>query len=174
KEHPSRYFLSKAQAMDRLEELMIKLNNTPKDGEYHKGRTPKEVYEATFTTKLEFIPDEFSQYFKSNEIRNALVTRNGLRFEFGRQIFRYKDSHELGSLKGARVLVRFSPENPSTCVVVHDSLQKPLVVPREPLCSHFATDEELALRHRACANFDSYYKELYRSLQPAFSADFKA
>jgi len=173
KEHPSRFFLSKLQFLERLMELVEKLNNTPKRGKYHEGRTPKQVFEDEFTTPLVKIPPEFRQYFASNVIEGVLIGRNGVQFQFGSQKFTYKDNYDLGRLKGQRVEVRFSPENPAVCSIVHPSLSSPIVIEREPLASHKPIEGELNQRNSACANFDGYHKELYRSLQPMFRADFE-
>ncbi|MBI2928045.1 MAG: Mu transposase C-terminal domain-containing protein [Verrucomicrobia bacterium] len=173
KEDPAQFFLSKQQMLDVLTETADKINNTAKWGKYHGGKTPTQVFEEKFTTPLVKIPDGCRHLFASNKIATT-VGRNGVRFEFGRHTFTYKNSIELGRLKGERVICWFHPENPDFISVTDLNGENPIVVPREPLVPSHEAGEAFVRANEASANFDRYHKEMYRTLRPKFDAAFTA
>jgi hypothetical protein len=180
KAHPSEFFLSRDQLMDRIQDLVIKLNRTVKYGEYHKKwignkclyLSPDEAYEEFFTTPLVKIPDSCRHLFQCNKMEET-VGPNGISFVFGKRKFTYKDSAELGRLKGQKVVCWFDPEDPSLLSVTDLDGQNPITVPREPPLSHSATPEEMARAETANARFDSYHREVSRTLKPIYKEEFR-
>ncbi len=174
KEHPSKFFLSKEQLMERLLHFIDKLNNTPKHGRYHEGLTPKEVYEKCFTTELVKIPDSLRYQLASNTVQ-IKVGRNGITFRYGKRVFNYKN-FRTGQLRGQTVSAWFSPENPALLAVTNLDGGEPFVVQRSTLvpgCDAPETHPEIfaqAMSENAAHN--AYGKELIRSLKPHFKQDF--
>lgn len=173
KEHPRDLgFWSKSQLMEALDELRTKLNGRTKYGKYHTKwignsrvhLSPKEAYQEFFTTKLVKIPEELARMVRANLIKDVLVGRNGIKMEYGKRVFIYKNSAELGRYRGYRVAAWFNPEDPSTLAVTDLNGKNQIVVPLEPL----ATDdpESIKAAHRANRNFESYHKELSSVLKP--------
>jgi hypothetical protein len=170
---PERFFYEKRELLGVLQQLSCELNTTPKHGKYHEGLSPLEVYQKCFTDKLVKIPAPLRHLLASNKIETT-VGRNGVAFRYGARTYRYKNSVELGRLKGQRVGAWFSPENPDWCSITDLNGENPILVPLEPLvpCDG-ATPDQLASAYEANANFDRYYKDMHRAIRAAFPPDFE-
>jgi hypothetical protein len=167
-EHPSRFFLSKAQWRPILDAICLKSNETPLEGKYHAGRSPWEVYRSCFTTPLVKVPAEFRYLLASNRIETT-VGRNGISFQYGRSRLTYKD-HATGRLRGQKVFAWFNPERPETVACTDLAGENCFVVAREtPVYNHdpLPGTLEKALAENAAHN--SYQKELHRSLMPCYA-----
>jgi len=171
KEHPSKFFWSKAQMMDGLQEVFLKYNRTPLDGKYHQGLTPAQAYEKHFTDQLVKIPDSCRYLLASNKIQTT-IGRNGVSFRFGKEHFNYK-SLETGQRRGQPIFAWFNPERPETLCCTDLNSENPFVVNRETVvASHDPVDGTLSQALKENAEHNKYQKDLHRSLKPHYKSDF--
>jgi hypothetical protein len=173
--HPSEFFYSKEQMVERLSKWCHQYNHTPKYGKYHDGLTPQQAYEKLCPVeRIIRIPDNCRHLLANNKIE-TIIGRNGLSFRFGKRRFTYK-SEELGRMKlqDPRVIAWFNPEDPTLCGVTDRHGENPIVARLETdVPNHDASAELLARAHAENAAFSRPGKELYRTLKPIFSDEFE-
>ncbi|MDE2020802.1 MAG: hypothetical protein KGJ13_10735, partial [Patescibacteria group bacterium] len=169
--HPSKYFLHKSQWAEIIDKVLLRLNSTPKNGKYHRGRSPQQVFEEEFSSKLIHVPDHLRSIFATHkELRP--VTKNGIAISFGKRQFRYK-GERLGAYRGQLVNLLFDSSDPSIawCSGLKD--QDEFAVELE--VSPPAHDPDSPLLAKALAQNaaqDRYMKELHRSLKPYYNSEF--
>jgi len=178
--HPSKSFLHKSQLTEWLNDLVVTLNKETKYGKYHtmevNGKqihlSPEQAYEEFFgSERLVHIPDSVRHLLRCNKIEDVPVTRNGIRFQFGKKTFEYKNHFRLGKLKGQTVSVWFNPSDPSTASVTDRSGKNPFVVSREAL--NDGSPEGYARAAESSRALNNYDKEVNRVLKPVFKKDFQ-
>jgi hypothetical protein len=168
-------WLSKEQWKVRLGELIVLYANEPMYGKYHEGLTPRQAYEKFFSTDLIHIPEECRHLLACNKIEGVRIGRNGLSFQYGKRRFTYK-SEEIGLMKMRNQLatVWFNPENPEICHVTDDKGENPITVRHETsLPCHYAPPELMRQAFSENASLERHAKEVYASVQHAFSEEFE-
>ncbi len=170
-EHPSKYFLSKAELFALLEEILNQFNRSPMYGKYHAGLSPQEAYEKHFTTPLVHIPDACRWLLASNRIVTT-VGRNGISFQFGLHRFNYK-SAQTGALYKRQVIAWFNPERPDLLPVSNLDEQFLFLVPLETtVANHDPEPGRLSKAMAENASHNRHHKELFRALKPKYSEAF--
>lgn len=174
KAHPSEFFLSEADWMDRLNVVVDKYNNERQQGKYCAGLSPREAFEKFFgavpCTRL----DPNTRHLLASHKLTVHSGRNGISFEFGSQRFTYK-SRETGELRGQDMIAWFNVEDPSTLSVTNlreDPASRFTVAREISVPGMDASPQVLAAALAQNDAHDSYRRALYRTISQNFSTGF--
>ena len=178
--HPKEFgWLSKDEWVVRFSELLMIYSNEPAEGKYLDGLTPRQAYEAHFSTPLARIPEQCRYLLACNKFsgpdgKGIQITSNGLCFRFRNKAYRYKDERLTQMrLAGKAAVAWFSPENPEFCGVTDENGESPIMVNRETtLPNHDAAPE---LMEQACsenARMERPAKEIFAAVKHVFKTDF--
>jgi len=170
---PKNVLWSEAEWYDRLTQLCHRYNEEPQQGKYHAGRSPREVYEKAFDTPLVKLTPQ-TRYLMATHRMREKITGNGLRIQFGREVFRYK-GEATGRFIGREVQCYFNPESPDTLSFEEPNGSALHTVEREiTVPAMDAPRETLAAARGQNEAHNKYARELYRAIAPRFSAEFAA
>lgn len=169
---PAEAFWSKEEWYARLTELCEIYNETPQEGKYCAGRSPRETFEASFGGPLVKLTGSVRHLLATHRMREK-VTGNGIRIQFGKRTFRYKGEAS-GRFIGREVECFFSPESPETLSFTSPDGSEVHTVEREiSVPAMDAPREVLAAAHAQNEAHNRHARELYRALKPRFSEKFE-
>lgn len=169
---PSKVFMSETEWYAELVKLMNVYNETPQEGKYCGGRCPREVYEQTFGDPVIKLSGSVRYLLATHRMREK-VTGNGITIRFGKQVFRYKGD-ATGRFIGRQVECFFNPEAPDTLSFLSPASDVLHTVARE--ISVPAWDAPRETLSAALSQNDEHnrpMRELYRSVAPEFSSEFR-
>jgi hypothetical protein len=174
KAHPSNFFLSEAEYLQRLGAIVDKYNNERQEGKYCPGLSPKEAFEKFYGDEPRVRLNGSCRHLLATHKMRVRSGRNGISFRFGREQFTYK-SRETGELRGQELIVWFNVENPSM-ICVTDLKEDPrtlFTVEREIKVP--GMDAPPHVLNAALAQneaHEEYRKGLYRAVSQNFSTGF--
>jgi hypothetical protein len=174
KVHPSAFFLSEAEYLQRLGVIVDKYNAERQEGKYCPGLTPKEAFEKFHGKEPRVRLDASCRHLLASHRMRVRCGRNGVSFRFGKEQFTYK-SRDTGRLRGQELIAWFNVENPSVISVtnlkehpgslftVEREIKVPgMDAPPEVLNAALAQNEA----------HEEYRKALYRAVSQNFSTGF--
>ena len=178
KEAPEKFFLSRAEWIDRLTEICDRYNGEKQGGKYLRdpqtgdSLSPREGYQRFFGNEpVVQLPDS-ARYLLANEKLRLTVGSNGISFTRRGESFTYKNERT-GALRGQRVEAFFNYESPELLGVKDPNSGDAFAVRRATIVPGMdAPREMLKAAHQENAAHESYRRALYRSIAPRFSEHF--
>jgi hypothetical protein len=159
---------------EHLASICDDYNKEPQEGKMLNGMSPEEAFEKL--RRADNPPIRLGpqvRYLLAHHRRPIRVTRNGIRLEFGRHTFIYRNE-ETGRLIGRQVLAFFDPENPDMITVTDLARRNPFAVERvESVPALAATPEEMAAAMASVNAHNGYAKAHYRVLKAKFQPVFR-
>jgi hypothetical protein len=159
----SQYFFSADQWTDRIIHFCEEYNTARNDGKMTRGLTPFKAWKNYQADPLVKLPDE-ARYLLAHHKRPVVVGRNGIRLQFGKQPFVYRNE-ETGKLRGQRVLAWFNPELPELLAVTDMNRENCFTVERsEDVPAMDAPEDVLQREMGRVADHNGYAQQRYRTL----------
>ena len=165
--HPSEYFYSYAEWVERLNQICDAYNDEVQAGVKIGGMSPRQAF-----VKLQGPPpmrlDAGTRYLLASHRRIVRVTGIGVTIKIGKTCYTYK-SQETGRMIGHRVLAWFDLEDPSVVTLTTLDSKNPVTVARETLVPAWrAPGEIIAQAKREGAEHVSLVKQLYSKLKKEY------
>jgi hypothetical protein len=166
REHPSKFFLSKAQFLQELDALLSDYNSEPQDGRL-SGHSPAETWNANLLPQGTVQLGEKARYLLAHHRRPVRVQRSGIRLPASLGGGLYYDANS-GRFAGQQMLAWINPEQLNAITLTSlDRREGPYIVERaKPLAPIGATDTELAKANEQIAAHNDYSRTQYRVIQP--------
>jgi hypothetical protein len=166
REHPSKFFLSKAQWLQELDALLSDYNVEPQDGDL-AGCSPSEEWDANVLPQGTVHLGEKARYLLSHHRRPVKVQRSGIRLPASLGSGLYYNANS-GRFVGQQMLAWINPEQLDAISLTSlDRRDGPFIVERaEALSPIGATDAELRKAHQQIAAHNDYTRTQYSIIQP--------
>jgi hypothetical protein len=166
REHPSKFFLSKAQWLKELDVLLSDYNSEPQDG-FLSGHSPAEVWDTNLLPQGTVHLGEKARYLLAHHRRPVKVQRSGIRLPTSLGGGLYYDANS-GRFAGQQMLAWINPEQLDAISLTSlDRRDGPYIVERAtPLAPIGATNAELAKANEQIAAHNDYSRTQYRVIQP--------
>lgn len=166
REHPSKFFLSKAQLLHELDAILADYNREPQDGRL-SGLSPLETWNANLLPQGTVQLGERARYLLAHHRRPVKVQRSGIRLPASLGGGLYYNAIS-GRFAGQQMLAWINPEQlESISLTSLDRREGPFIVERaEALPPIGASDEQLRAAHEQIAAHNDYTRTRYRIIQP--------
>lgn len=166
--NPQGVLYNAEQWLNRIDELCADYNAEPQEGKMLAGLSPDVAFSALQLTAAPRLKLEPSfRYLFAHHKRPARITGNGIRLQFGKQVYIYRNAIT-GRLIGQTVLAWFNPETPDIITVTDMNRENVFAVERAPsIPAMSATPEQMAVAHASINAHTSHAKAYYRSLRSA-------
>jgi hypothetical protein len=157
------YFYSYEQWTNRIEHFCAEYNHARNDGKMTRGLTPFQAWEQFQAEPLVKLPDK-ARYLLAHHKREVVVGRNGIRLQFGKIPFIYRNA-KTGKRVGQRVLAWFNPELPELLAVTDMNRENCFTVERaEEVPAMDAPDDVLQREMGRVAAHNAHARHRYRVL----------
>lgn len=159
---------------DHLAGICDAYNAETQEGKLLAGLAPEVAFERL--RRADDPPVKFGpsvRYLLAHHRRPVRVTRNGIRLEFGRRDFIYRND-ETGRQVGRQMLAWFDPENPEMITVTDLERRNPFAVERaEAVPAIDATSEQMSAAMASVNAHNGYAQARYRVLKAKFQPVFR-
>ncbi|MFO1487838.1 MAG: hypothetical protein U1F65_05110 [Verrucomicrobiota bacterium] len=173
-EHPSKYFYSLDQWIERLDDFCERYNAARQDGKMTEGNSPDVAFEKFQRADDPLIKLPPScRYLLSHHMRPLNVTHNGITLRFGKQVYNYRNA-QTGRLIGQRVLCFFNPELPGILTVTDTNRENAFCIERTQEVPAMDAPAELLEQEQArVASHNEYARTRYRILKTRHAVQFR-
>jgi hypothetical protein len=164
REHPSKYFLSKAEWLGRLDEIIRRYNHEPQEGNLHAS--PRDVWNATLLEQGTVHLGEKARFLLAHHKKPIKVQPWGIRLppSLGGGLYY---NNVTGRFAGQRMLAWINPDDLEAITLTSlDMRDGPYVVDRADALSPIgASAEELARAEAQIGAHNAYTRTQYRVIQ---------
>lgn len=174
KADPREHFMSADAWLDKLDEICAAYNADPQEGKMLAGQSPAAAFDTMQRPgdpPVKF--DAACRYLLAHHRRPVRVTGNGVRLQFGKNVFIYRNA-ATGRLIGQELLAWFNPETPDLLCLTDMNRKHPFTVPRAPAVPAMdATPEQMETAMRGVNAHLAHARAYYRTLRNANAPEFR-
>lgn len=165
REHPSRYFFSKAQWLHELDSILARYNSEPQEGKLD-GASPMECWNANLLKQGTVRLGSKSRYLLANHKKKVKVQRSGIRLPASLGGGLYYGA-ATGRFVGQQMLAWINPDELDAIQLTSlDRRDGPFLVERaEALGPIGASAAQLSRAHQQIAAHNDYARTQYRTVE---------